>query len=58
VLVGGEHNKGTVDETAVFLFRLFLSESIVLQKHLLMLKQLFGSVSSNTAHKVWKVKKK
>jgi hypothetical protein len=58
VFVGGEHNKETVDETAVFLFRLFLCESVVLQKHLLMLKQLFGLVSSNTAHKVWKVKKK
>uniref|UniRef100_A0A2Z5TZE8 U5 small nuclear ribonucleoprotein 200 kDa helicase n=1 Tax=Reticulitermes speratus TaxID=60591 RepID=A0A2Z5TZE8_9NEOP len=53
-LTGGEHSKETVDETAVFLFRLFLCESLVLQKHLLMLKQMFGSVSSNTAHKVWK----
>ncbi|XP_021913277.1 activating signal cointegrator 1 complex subunit 3 isoform X2 [Zootermopsis nevadensis] len=51
-LTGGEQSKETVDEAAVFLLRLFLCESLVSQKHLLMLKQMFGSVSSNLAAKV------
>lgn len=51
-LTGGEQNKETIDEAAVFLLRLFLCENLVSQKHLLMLKQMFGSVSSNVACKV------
>jgi hypothetical protein len=56
VFIGGEQNKETVDEAALFLLRLFLCESLVSQKHLLMLKQMFGSVSSNLAGKVCQVK--
>jgi hypothetical protein len=56
VLIGGEQSKETVDEAAVFLLRLFLCESLVSWKHLLMLKQMFGSVSSNLAAKVCEVK--
>jgi hypothetical protein len=57
VLVGGEQSKETVDEAAVFLLRLFLCENLLLQKHLLMLKQMFGSVSSNFACKVYQVRR-
>jgi hypothetical protein len=57
VLVGGEQNKETIDEAAVFLLRLFLCENLVSQKHLLMLKQMFGSVTSNFACKVQQVKR-
>jgi hypothetical protein len=57
VLVGGEQNKETIDEAAVFLLRLFLCENFVSQKHLLMLKQMFGSVSSDFACKVYQVKR-
>jgi hypothetical protein len=57
VLVGGEQNRETIDEAAVFLLRLFLCENLVSQKHLLMLKQMFGSVSSNFACEVQQVKK-
>jgi hypothetical protein len=57
VLLGGEQNKETIDEAAVFLLRLFLCENLVSQKNLLMLKQMFGSVSSNSACKVHQVKR-
>lgn len=56
MFVGGEQSKETVDEAAVFLLRLFLCENLVSRKHLLMLKQMFGSVSSNLASKVCQVK--
>lgn len=56
MFIGGEQNKEVVDEAAVFLLRLFLCESLVLQKHLVLLKQMFGSVLPNFAAKVHEVK--
>jgi hypothetical protein len=57
MFVGGEQSKEIVDEAAVFLLRLFLCENLVSQKHLLMLKQMFGSVSSNFACKIHQVRR-
>lgn len=57
MLVGGEQKKETIDETAVFLLRLFLCQNLVSQKHLLMLIQMFGLVASDLACKVQQVKR-
>ncbi|GLG93341.1 Putative activating signal cointegrator 1 complex subunit 3 B [Gryllus bimaculatus] len=51
-ITGGDQSKETVDEAAVFLLSLFLRERIVLHKHQLLLKQMFGNVSLNMANKI------
>lgn len=51
-VAGGDQSKEIVDEAAVFLLALFLRERIVLHKHQLLLKQMFGAVSLHTSNKV------
>ncbi|XP_063225665.1 activating signal cointegrator 1 complex subunit 3 [Bacillus rossius redtenbacheri] len=51
-LTGGDQSKEVVDEAAVFLLQSFLGERVVSRKLHLLLKQMFGTVSSNMANKV------
>ncbi|PSN49726.1 Activating signal cointegrator 1 complex subunit 3 [Blattella germanica] len=49
-IAGDDQGEDVVDGASVFLFRLFLGEYLVLQRHLLLLKQMFGAVSLKLAN--------
>lgn len=51
----GNESKELVDSTASYIFQIFLNETMVLQKHIQMLKQLFGAVSSLDVNNVFEV---
>lgn len=50
-------SKELVDSSAAYLFQLFIKEDMVLQAHLQILKQLFGSISSSDVYKVFEVRR-
>ncbi|XP_039287809.1 activating signal cointegrator 1 complex subunit 3-like [Nilaparvata lugens] len=51
-LSGNDQSKEVVDEATIFLIRLFYGERIVLNRHLMLLRQMFGLVTQNFADNI------
>ena len=43
----GEESKAVWGDTAAYLFKIFLDEKMVLQKHINQMKQLYGTVNTS-----------
>ena len=54
----GEESKAVLDDTAAYLFKIFLDEKMVLQKHFNQMKQLYGTVNTSQIHEIFRVSSK
>lgn len=51
-LIGSDESGEIVDDSAIYLLRLFLNVNIVMVKHLTELKKIFGNITSQSANKI------